>query len=376
MVRYISRRRKGRCSQPFGTGEDSSIDNYEKHDSTAKENWFRTVYKWIITIDGDPDLNGSKGYRSIPYVTNYIFFFGGRLRTLRHSAHLSIFVMFVILIPMILFSIFEAHKLWHTRYGYKILVIFFYYFWLMSFSSFVRTATCDPGVLPRNVHLGQLHNNCQIPQEYYNAISLPTLKTESDELSKIELKYCTMCRIWRPPRASHCSTCGACIMIHDHHCIWVNNCVGQRNYRYFLVLLLSLTLASIFLIANSSIHIARNTKGPSHVPVTILLLVYGCLCIWYPAILLGYHIFMTGTQQTTREFLKHIGSRNPVFSKITPIQHNVFDKGSFLRNMGSLMLEPRGLSTLSAQERHLSGDWRFINVPDLSTFEKMQGGLA
>jgi hypothetical protein len=31
-------------------------------------------------------------------------------------------------------------------------------------------------------------------------------------------RYCSTCNIWRPPRASHCTTCGFCFQRFDHHC--------------------------------------------------------------------------------------------------------------------------------------------------------------
>jgi hypothetical protein len=51
---------------------------------------------------------------------------------------------------------------------------------------------------------------------------------------------CRTCARAKPARSKHCSLCGTCIAKADHHCIWLNSCVGRNNYALFLLLLLSL----------------------------------------------------------------------------------------------------------------------------------------
>ena len=45
---------------------------------------------------------------------------------------------------------------------------------------------------------------------------------------------CSKCYLIKPQRTHHCSVCGLCCMKYDHHCPWVANCVGLKNYGYFL----------------------------------------------------------------------------------------------------------------------------------------------
>ncbi|KAJ0914261.1 putative protein S-acyltransferase [Helianthus annuus] len=51
------------------------------------------------------------------------------------------------------------------------------------------------------------------------------------------IRYCRKCNQLKPPRCHHCSVCGRCVLKMDHHCVWVVNCVGALNYKYFLLFL-------------------------------------------------------------------------------------------------------------------------------------------
>lgn len=44
------------------------------------------------------------------------------------------------------------------------------------------------------------------------------------------------------------SISGKCILNMDHYCPWMNNCIGYRNYRYFVLFLLYLFTGSIYVI--------------------------------------------------------------------------------------------------------------------------------
>ncbi|KAG0498829.1 hypothetical protein HPP92_003123 [Vanilla planifolia] len=66
------------------------------------------------------------------------------------------------------------------------------------------------------------------------------------------IRFCRKCNQFKPPRCHHCSVCGRCVLKMDHHCVWVVNCVGALNYKFFLLFLfytfLETTLVTISLL--------------------------------------------------------------------------------------------------------------------------------
>ncbi|KAJ2492968.1 palmitoyltransferase swf1 [Coemansia sp. RSA 2050] len=66
-----------------------------------------------------------------------------------------------------------------------------------------------------------------------------------DQLLYFEAK-CRTCRLRKPARSKHCSACGHCIQMMDHHCIWLNSCVGLHNARYFLLFLASFAAICVY----------------------------------------------------------------------------------------------------------------------------------
>eukprot|EP01038_Epipyxis_sp_PR26KG_P016773 gene16773-22952_t len=151
---------------------------------------------------------------------------------------------------------------------------------LLTLTSFSLTACSDPGVVfvmpadrdssdelaslqaSANIESEKLEtgqNNNENDNNNNNVSNNPNNNLNNNKNNNNNSKFtCGICNIDRPRTASHCHSCGVCVIELDHHCPWTGKCIGKKTLKTFHYFLYSLTALIIFVVV---IVIASASRG-------------------------------------------------------------------------------------------------------------------
>ncbi|XP_064827727.1 palmitoyltransferase ZDHHC20-B-like isoform X1 [Oncorhynchus masou masou] len=207
-------------------------------------------------------------------------------------------------------------------------LVVFHLFFIMFIWSYWKTICSRPASPSKEFCLAKVEKE-QYEKEHPDA-QQDILKKEAVGLPVYTrtgtgaVRYCDHCQVIKPDRCHHCSTCDMCVLKMDHHCPWVNNCVGFSNYKFFVLFLAYSMLYCVFIAATVLqyfikfwTHCRRRSVGDcpqnqlpdTHAKFHVLFLFFVAAMFFISILsLFSYHLWLVGNNRTTIEAF-----RAPVF---------------------------------------------------------------
>lgn len=151
-------------------------------------------------------------------------------------------------------------------------------------------------------------------------------------------KFCRRCNAFKPRRAHHCSVCKRCIIKMDHHCPWLNNCVGIGNHKLFIQFIFWVNMMSCYsLILNASRYVSCINAGLACGSVldhtmSLLVLLESILFALFTTCMMCDQWSVVSTNQTQIDRMKQMKpeSKSVTFNEVFGVDHSVSFRFHFL----------------------------------------------
>ncbi|KAL1915741.1 uncharacterized protein VTP21DRAFT_6500 [Calcarisporiella thermophila] len=191
----------------------------------------------------------------------------------------------------------------------------FHILFLFALICYIRVVSRNPGH-PTNKRIAEQTNDASTSALSLHSMTHDTIAMPMFAITKREgtPRYCERCGCNKPDRCHHCSDCDLCVLKMDHHCPWVNQCVGFRNYKLFFLFVMYTALLCIFTFATSVAELAKAVMGTTELDLFIAVLcvvtgLFGLLLIAFTFT----HLFYILLNKTT---IEAISDGRPVYVRV------------------------------------------------------------
>lgn len=168
---------------------------------------------------------------------------------------------------------------------------------------------------------------------------------------------CSICKVFKPPRAHHCRRCNVCYLKMDHHCVFLNECIAWHNYKFFVLFLFFNTILSIYVVGTLLYELVFVDMRTNYfVHYIICASIFGVELL-LSGVLLGYHSYLIWHNEST---LENLAINNYLDNVYDPKTKNVFQEG--------MLASAREGSDIGLKER----DRQVLNPYNTTPFENFK----
>ncbi|CAG0899707.1 unnamed protein product [Darwinula stevensoni] len=236
----------------------------------------------------------------------------------------------------------------------------------LAIMSHVRAVFSDPGVVP-------------LPK---SKVDFSDLHSGGDQQKQMREDWtvCVRCETYRPPRAHHCRICRRCVRRMDHHCPWINNCVGEWNQKYFIQFLIWIGLlalhALILIILSLAYPCEACEKEPmvvkqSRVIHSVILVLESLLFGMFVIAIMVDQFSAIMSDETAVEQVQKAGPyrpRKPAMALLSEVAAE--EEPDKLYKMVEVEVQGHDPAVLRSYETYSLMAAKHLNIPVKQTFEK------
>lgn len=229
-------------------------------------------------------------------------------------------------------------------------VIVFHTIFFMFLLCLWKVTTTQPGWIPKDKRwrgevkdeidkadedrIGRIFSNSKYQLLPEDEEFIKGLLVVERKMQNGKMRECVTCRLFKPDRSHHCHVCERCVMRMDHHCVWIANCVGFNNYKFFVLMLfyVLLTIALILMaMLPRFVHVFRPILHWRYfVFMDFLVFIMYCLTVLIFSNVLPFflfHVYLVLNSMTTIEMREKQNSDSEEVQHCFKLAHLKYDRG-------------------------------------------------